>query len=214
MDLRFFGLYTRAQYQELIDELNRIGEWAKLDQALKLEAQAASRAFQAQTASYAATVDALDGSARVNRARILFLEKELAAFRSTTTDWATDRKEALDRIAWLEQRERDALQALAESRARYGDLEVDYQEAVDRVADLEGRLAWLQEEHTNTVAILHNDRKGDTIRRLILTLWVSRRRAQARIARAKLQNAVPLSAFDNPRNAALAVERALNGDGS
>jgi chromosome segregation ATPase len=195
VDLHRFGIYTRKEYQDLLKEANDWAARAKLDQALKLEAQAASRAFQAQTASYAATLDAVDGSARINRARILFLEKELAGFRSTTTDWATDRKEALDRIAWLEERERDALQALTESRARYGDLEArttDYQEAVDRIADLEGRLAWLQEEHTNTVAILHNDRKGDTIRRLIETLWASRREYQNLVEPGRREVAKPV----------------------
>lgn len=206
---------SRRRHDESLDNL-RVELWALNERTLK-QARTRDRAviaelfnqkamLSAQVTTYARTLSAQDDTVRLHLARIEFLQRSLTDATTTTESWAEDRKEALDRIAELEREEKmlresndflrtrcDGLgKALGESRARYG--------------DLEARLAPADAENVGLVQA--------RIRRLIEVLWASRRVQQERVRRARRQNSVPLSAFDNPLNAALAIERALSGEPS
>lgn len=211
-----FGLLTRRQVDAELTEQAKADEKFRLQSFRQLEAMVETYRrehinLSSALTSYSRTLSAQDDTVRLHLARIEFLQRSLTDATTTTESWAEDRKGALDRIAELEhdlaaQEECTAtaiedkwqvLKALGESRARYG--------------DLEARLAPADAENVGLVQA--------RIRRLIEVLWASRRSLQERTAEltdriisAKLQNAVPLSAFDDPRNKSLAVERVLNGE--
>lgn len=108
----YLPFISRWRHQELLAEA--VAQEAIADEAYRIQSLATSRAVIAELqkrnniaaaaiASYAKTISAQDDTVRLHLARIEFLQRSLIDATTTTEDWALDRKEALDRIAELEQ---------------------------------------------------------------------------------------------------------------